>query len=205
MTTTATSTDLTTLDAGGPSGAVWSLPHGGDLDANGVVLHPGDTVGAHANAEVDVIIVGISGTGEVTIDDSASSLTSGTSSSSRRVRPVRSPRPAMLRCAISRCTAPGPGRRSALGRQSVHIVLRCDFMRRGPRTDGREPAQGRSTLGRRLSFSETFANPGARLYGIVFGAGFLGGCIGAAYLAVLHLLQRGLWPTHWGWSHTVPS
>ena len=78
MTTTATSTDLTTLDAGGPSGAVWSLPHGGDLDANGVVLHPGDTVGAHANAEVDVIIVGISGTGEVTIDDSASSLTSGT-------------------------------------------------------------------------------------------------------------------------------
>ena len=71
-------------------------------------------------------------------------------------------------------------------------------MWRGPRADVRRPAQSRSTLRRRLSFSETFANPGARLYGIVFGAGFLGGCIGAAYLAVLHLLQRGLWPTHWG-------
>jgi H+/Cl- antiporter ClcA len=49
-----------------------------------------------------------------------------------------------------------------------------------------------------LSFSETLANPGARLYGIVLGAGLLGGCIGAAYLAALHLLQRFLWPTHSG-------
>ena len=57
---------------------MWSLPHGGDLDANGVVLHPGDAVGAHANAEVDVIIVGITGTGEVTIDAISSSLTAGT-------------------------------------------------------------------------------------------------------------------------------
>ncbi|MBV9951067.1 MAG: chloride channel protein [Acidimicrobiia bacterium] len=51
---------------------------------------------------------------------------------------------------------------------------------------------------RRLSFSETMANPGARLYAIVLGAGLLGGCIGAAYLAALHLLQRVLWPTHSG-------
>jgi len=50
-------------------------------------------------------------------------------------------------------------------------------------------------LPRRL-VSETFANPSNRLFGIVLGAGLLGGGIGAAYLAVLHLVQRGLWPTH---------
>lgn len=41
-----------------------------------------------------------------------------------------------------------------------------------------------------------------RLFLLVIGVGFGGGLIGAAYLAALHLLQRGLWPTHWNdWSH----
>jgi H+/Cl- antiporter ClcA len=50
---------------------------------------------------------------------------------------------------------------------------------------------------RRTRLSEVFADPGARLFGIVLTAGLLGGGIGAAYLALLHLLQHGLWPTHW--------
>ena len=29
-------------------------------------------------------------------------------------------------------------------------------------------------------------------------AGAIGGLVGAAYVAVLHLVQRALWPTHWG-------
>jgi H+/Cl- antiporter ClcA len=46
--------------------------------------------------------------------------------------------------------------------------------------------------------SESFATQNRRLFGIVIAAGFLGGCIGAAYIGMLHLLQRGLWPTHSG-------
>jgi H+/Cl- antiporter ClcA len=45
---------------------------------------------------------------------------------------------------------------------------------------------------------QTFANPARRVFWIVLAAGLLGGGIGAAYLALLHLLQRGLWPTHSG-------
>jgi H+/Cl- antiporter ClcA len=48
---------------------------------------------------------------------------------------------------------------------------------------------------RRL-LSQSLANPGSRLFGIVLASGLLGGCIGAAYLGVLHLFERGLWPTH---------
>jgi hypothetical protein len=32
--TAAVSLDVSSLDPAGPSGAVWSLPHGGDLDVN---------------------------------------------------------------------------------------------------------------------------------------------------------------------------
>jgi H+/Cl- antiporter ClcA len=35
-------------------------------------------------------------------------------------------------------------------------------------------------------------------------AGVAGGAVGAAYVAVLHVVQRFLWPTHWSdWSHAV--
>lgn len=61
--------DTAALDLGGTSGAIWSLPHEGDLDANVVVLHPGDAVGAHVNEEVDVLVIGLAGTGTVTVDD----------------------------------------------------------------------------------------------------------------------------------------
>lgn len=55
--------------ASGAGGAVWSLPHGGDLDANLVRLAPGDEIARHVNTDVDVLVFVQSGTGELTIDD----------------------------------------------------------------------------------------------------------------------------------------
>jgi quercetin dioxygenase-like cupin family protein len=50
-------------------GAIWSLPHGGDLDANLVRLGPGDAIGEHVNREVDVLLLVQSGTGQLTVGD----------------------------------------------------------------------------------------------------------------------------------------
>ncbi len=61
-------------EATGSGGAVWSLPHGGDLDANLVRLDPGGGVGEHVNNELDVLIVALSGSGKVVIDGNVSSL-----------------------------------------------------------------------------------------------------------------------------------
>lgn len=69
--------DLRSVDRGGADGAVWSLPHGGDLDANLVHLGPGGTVGTHVNDEVDVVFVGIDGAGWVTIDSVPYELRAG--------------------------------------------------------------------------------------------------------------------------------
>src|SRR3954464_15514882 len=44
---------------------------------------------------------------------------------------------------------------------------------------------------------ENFLGPSRRLFALVIGVGFGGGLIGAAYVGTLHVLQRGLWPTHW--------
>jgi quercetin dioxygenase-like cupin family protein len=60
--------DLDALDLTGSDGAVWSLPHGGDLDANLVKLGAGRSVGDHRNDEVDVLLVGVGGTGVVVVD-----------------------------------------------------------------------------------------------------------------------------------------
>jgi len=49
-------------------GAVWSLPHGGDLDANLVRLAPGARIDEHVNDVVDVLIVVREGVGELTLD-----------------------------------------------------------------------------------------------------------------------------------------
>src|SRR5690606_24180363 len=56
--------DLRRVTDGGP-GAVWSLPHGGDLDANLVLLAPHGEVGEHVNRDVDVLLAVQDGTGEV--------------------------------------------------------------------------------------------------------------------------------------------
>lgn len=47
------------------NGVVWSLPHGGDLDANLVRLEPGARIGEHVNDEVDVLIFVQAGTGRL--------------------------------------------------------------------------------------------------------------------------------------------
>jgi mannose-6-phosphate isomerase-like protein (cupin superfamily) len=69
--------DLGAIDVDGASGAVWSLPHGGDLDANIVHLHPTDAIGEHANDEVDVLIVVLAGNGTVSIDGTSHALRPG--------------------------------------------------------------------------------------------------------------------------------
>jgi len=60
--------DLGAVDIAGRAGAVWSLPHGGDLDANLVRLGPDEYIGEHVNDEVDVVVVVQSGRGELIID-----------------------------------------------------------------------------------------------------------------------------------------
>lgn len=69
--------DLNDLSESGSGGAIWSLGHGGDLDANVVRLRPGDTIGEHVNDEVDVLVVVWSGDGELTSDGRSVPLRSG--------------------------------------------------------------------------------------------------------------------------------
>jgi quercetin dioxygenase-like cupin family protein len=70
----AVAVDLGTADTSGRSGVVWSLPHGGDLDVNLVHLQPDESIGAHVNDEVDVVMTVIAGRGRVTIDDTSHEL-----------------------------------------------------------------------------------------------------------------------------------
>src|ERR1035437_6367246 len=44
---------------------------------------------------------------------------------------------------------------------------------------------------------EAFVTSQRRLLGMVLVVGVVGGLIGAAFVGTIHLLQRGLWPTHW--------
>jgi len=45
-------------------------------------------------------------------------------------------------------------------------------------------------------FIEAFVGPRLRLFLLVVAVGVTGGLVGAAYVAALKLLERGLWPTH---------
>ena len=69
--------DLDGLDRRGPDGVVWSLPHGGDLDANLVKLRPGAKIAPHDNDEVDVLIVVVAGSGVAVIDGAEHVLRAG--------------------------------------------------------------------------------------------------------------------------------
>lgn len=60
------------------SGVVWSLPHGGGLDANIVRLAARDTIGEHVNDQLDVLVVVWSGSGELVVDDRRVLLLPGT-------------------------------------------------------------------------------------------------------------------------------
>jgi quercetin dioxygenase-like cupin family protein len=59
------------------AGAAWSLPHGGDLDANLIPLLPDGRIAEHVNAEVDVLVVVWDGGGRMTIDGRVLALSAG--------------------------------------------------------------------------------------------------------------------------------
>lgn len=53
-------------------------PGSTDLHVNLVVLHPGEVVGAHVNATLDVLITCLAGEGELRVDDACVALAPGT-------------------------------------------------------------------------------------------------------------------------------
>jgi len=61
---------------GGPDGVIWALGGPRQLDANLVALAPGGEIGAHQNPEVDVLIVVLAGSGQLTVDGSDQALAS---------------------------------------------------------------------------------------------------------------------------------
>jgi mannose-6-phosphate isomerase-like protein (cupin superfamily) len=66
LVTTMVCTDLQAVaDAAGQEGVVWSLEAGSDLNSNLVRFGLGRGVGEHVNDEVDVVFVGVSGSGFV--------------------------------------------------------------------------------------------------------------------------------------------
>lgn len=58
----------------GSGRAIWSLPHGGDLDANLVRLDPGTDIASHINSDVDVLVFVQSGTGDLIVNGQARRL-----------------------------------------------------------------------------------------------------------------------------------
>ena len=62
----------------GRTGVVWSHRESGDLNVNLVRFTEGEGVGEHVNDEVDVLLVGVSGFGEVCIDGRSHGLSGGT-------------------------------------------------------------------------------------------------------------------------------
>jgi quercetin dioxygenase-like cupin family protein len=58
-------------------GVHWTLERDGDLNVNLVHLDAGHEVGDHANDAVDVLLVGLDGTGEAVVDDQLHDLGPG--------------------------------------------------------------------------------------------------------------------------------
>ncbi len=63
--------------AGDRTGVIWSLDTSSDLNANLVRFNSGQGVGEHVNDEVEVIVLGISGSGIVTVDREEHALSAG--------------------------------------------------------------------------------------------------------------------------------
>lgn len=63
--------------ATGREGAIWTLEAGRDLNANLVRFEAGAGVGEHVNDEVDVLIVGVSGTGLVGVGGEEHAVANG--------------------------------------------------------------------------------------------------------------------------------
>jgi quercetin dioxygenase-like cupin family protein len=74
------STDLNELAAAasGRAGVIWALDRSGDLNANLVRFDAGGGVGEHVNEEVDVLFVGVAGSGCVRVDGEEHPLFAGT-------------------------------------------------------------------------------------------------------------------------------
>ncbi len=70
--------DAHRVGEGDGDGVAWSLPHGGDLDANLVRLHPGGAIGEHVNGAVDVAISVVAGGGRLLVDGEPHGLAAGT-------------------------------------------------------------------------------------------------------------------------------
>ncbi len=60
------------------SGVVWTLEQGDDVNVNLVRFSPGRGVGEHVNEEVDVLVIGVSGSGVVAVDGYEHQLRAGT-------------------------------------------------------------------------------------------------------------------------------
>lgn len=59
------------------AGTLWSLSESEDLNANLVCFPARRGVGEHVNKEVDVLIIGVSGSGIVVVDDEEHALSGG--------------------------------------------------------------------------------------------------------------------------------
>jgi len=66
------------LAVGEQAGVIWSLKQEGDLNVNLVRFPVGKGVNEHVNEDVDVLVIGMSGSGIVTIDGAEHSLSVGT-------------------------------------------------------------------------------------------------------------------------------
>ena len=73
------SMDLNELAAttGQHAGVIWTLEGSGDLNANLVRFDRGGGVGEHVNEEVDVVFVGVAGSGFVRVDGEEHVLSAG--------------------------------------------------------------------------------------------------------------------------------
>ena len=63
--------------SGERAGVIWTLDASSDLNANLVRFGTGEGVGEHVNDEVEVIVVGVSGSGIVTVDREEHALSAG--------------------------------------------------------------------------------------------------------------------------------
>ena len=76
-TTLCTDLEAVTASDAGREGVVWSLEAGSDLNSNLVGFDAGRGVGEHVNDEVDVVFVGVSGTGFVEVDGREHAMEAG--------------------------------------------------------------------------------------------------------------------------------
>src|SRR5215204_7161060 len=67
----------TAAAAGEQTGVIWTLRESSDLNANLVRFGAGGGVGEHVNDEVDVLIVGVSGSGLVGVDGEEHPVSNG--------------------------------------------------------------------------------------------------------------------------------